>query len=139
MSVPAYEFIHGDKIKTRSEYPYSYDAIRHFTRQVRGKMDSAYDDRIQQWDYGKWRDAATIMNDKHGRWSLSNGAHAEELLRLYYDAPKLVLVDLVEFCNPSSGYGSLPVRVGTRARPECASDARASKVSKAPVRRSCHF
>lgn len=105
--IPAYEFIHheGD-VRTKQDHPYSYDPIRHYHARAHGDVGSAYDDRMQQWDSAKWRASAQIMNDKYGAgaWRLTCGPQAEEMLRLYYDAPSLVLTDLVEFCNQSSGY-----------------------------------
>lgn len=66
MSMPAYEHCHNEKFRTKSEYPYSYDPIRHFNARVRGKIESSYDDRMQTWDYAKWKRCVEALNQKYG-------------------------------------------------------------------------
>src|SRR6478609_7403466 len=106
MSMPAYEHIHhGGELRTKFSHPYSYDPIRHFHKWVGGEAENAYDDRMRQWNYRKWDDAFKAVHTEMGNsFRLSNPKTAEKILRLYYESPTLVLIDLIEWCNVATGY-----------------------------------
>lgn len=121
---PAYEHIHhSGPVHTKTTHPYSYDPIRYYHAQAHGDPESCYSDRMASWDYDKWRSSIATMNGRHGGphlWRMENGNQAQELLRLYFDAPELVLLDLIEWCNVSTGYNCFSfsfIRVPDESKP----------------------
>lgn len=72
---------------------------------------SAYSDRMQTWDYDKYKSAAIAVwgeNRQGGGFpscpNSGKDANTEKFLRLYYDDPQLELVAIIASCNVSSGY-----------------------------------
>ncbi len=110
MSVPAYDMIHhGGEVRTKSSHPYNYDPIRHYSAWVGGKRESAYDDRMEGWDRPKFNAAVDAIRMREGNrfgylCGYSDPELTCELLRVYYDAPKLEVTDIVETCNQATGY-----------------------------------
>jgi len=91
--------------RTEFSHPYSFDPIVLFyTGKEHQRAD--YSDRLQQWDYDKFKkcmeEAGNVSGELHFRWG--NRDQVTKLMRLYYDDPKLEVVKVVKQCNANSGY-----------------------------------
>jgi hypothetical protein len=110
MGKPAFELIHhGGPVRTKLEYPYSYDPIRHYSEWVGGERSSAYDDRMEGWDRVKFQTCVEQMrreiSDRYGNMrGYSDARWTRDFLRLYWDAPRLEVTDIVETCNVGNGF-----------------------------------
>jgi hypothetical protein len=107
------DLIRHDPPWTKSAHPYCYDPFTIWgePRENKACNGTDYTDRLDQWDRAKYDQLAR----KHYR-SGDNGyerpfdSHRckgdliEAFLRDWHDDPKLKLLRVIEYCNPSSGY-----------------------------------
>ena len=84
----------------KASKPYSYEPFYVFKSS--GKVNgSVYSDRMQQWDYDKYK-ASAEKTDFKGY--TKDPETVEAFLRAYFDEPELKLVRVIEYCNVSNGY-----------------------------------
>lgn len=88
--------------RTKRSHPYSYDPICHYMNGAVKPSETVYHDRMEQWDYKKFR-RVVDEHCKHAH-SFSNPTAVQNILRDYFDDQLIVLTCIVEYCNASSGY-----------------------------------
>lgn len=92
--------------RTPHTNPYTYDDHVIFRSGPNTEIDNtAYSDRILQWDYEKARNLQRKHFVNRGDYYPREDAKkVQAFLRDYFDAPKLELIVITEGCNQSSGY-----------------------------------
>lgn len=100
------EYDDGEPVKTKYEYPYSYDPILQYGTVESKKCDgSAYSDRMYMWNPDKFDQCFhKAFGHQSDYFSDKSPSQIQSFLREYYDNEKLVLVRVVEYCNVSNGY-----------------------------------
>jgi hypothetical protein len=87
--------------RSKSQYPYSYSEFYLLGNRDTVKNCSAdYSDRLQQWDYEKYRAACTEMGC---RFDQASWDKLNKFLETYY-GPGYEATGLAEGCNASNGY-----------------------------------
>lgn len=85
---------------TKEQSPYGYSPFYHW-RDAQSKKDSAsYDDRLDQWDRDKWKDARSHL---HSRFQHCSVDDLTLMLTKYFGKPTICTA-LAEGCNVSNGY-----------------------------------
>lgn len=90
--------------RTKFSHPYSYDPIVLFDTGEKS-TDSAYSDRMSQWNYEKFRASMKDQGEMHFSWHSKDAV--QKFLRAYYSentTEVLHVTRVVEMCNASSGY-----------------------------------
>lgn len=103
-----YEDINGEPTKrTKTTHPYSYDPYVVFRNGKNEEInETAYHDRMIQWDFQKFRDCLN-KNGIKGELSIGdpeNWNKIEPFLRDYFDDQELKLIILMEGANLANGY-----------------------------------
>lgn len=90
--------------KDKFSHPYDYDPFTVW--KGRGTPDgSLYTDRLYQWDSAKHNELCLKHFGNVGQyWGDRAPAKIQEFLRDYLGKPNLVLCEIQEHCNASSGY-----------------------------------
>jgi len=102
-----YVDLYGNPVsRNRLEYRYSYEP---YVTHRMGNNDqitySAYSDRLMQWDMTKFNKCCReVWNNEGQYFDNRTPMSIERFLQLYYDAPKLKLIVIMEGCNVSNGY-----------------------------------
>jgi len=91
--------------RTPRTHPYTYDSHVIFRKGENGEIDNtAYSDRIRDWDYEKQKRLKEKYFPKAGDYyPREDASKVEQFLCEFFDAPKLKLVIITECCNQSSG------------------------------------
>lgn len=96
-----------DPVRTPQTHPYNYDPFTIWGGPNPSANGSEWTDRLQQWDYSKYK----ALSEKHfsngSRPFSSHGCQGELIqafLRDFLDKPTLILTRVIEYCNQSSGY-----------------------------------
>lgn len=95
--------------RTPQTHPYSYETFVQWrnpsVQYVKGTHNNAYSDRMYTWDHEKFdRSHERVFKNKGQFFGSSQPHEIEAFLRFYYDNPALVLTDVYQCCNQSSGY-----------------------------------
>ena len=89
------------KRTTKAESPYGYDAFYIWRKGNLKDCDTVYHDRMQEWDWDKFREAAALVPGK--RFDQFTRADANKFLSHYFDK-KVITMAIAEGCNVSTGY-----------------------------------
>lgn len=91
-------------VRTKATHPYNYDPFTMWRGQ--GEPDGGvYTDRLLQWDYEKHNRLCLKHFGNQGQyWADRDTDAIQAFLRDYLDAPELVLCEVQEQCNQSTGY-----------------------------------
>lgn len=92
--------------RTKFTHPYSYDPILQWRGGEGTPNDSCWSDRLLQWDYDKTRQLLKKHFPKQSGdyWNSGDSQSIEAFLREWHENPKLVLLEVWEYCNASSGF-----------------------------------
>lgn len=95
--------------RTPQTHPYSYECFVQWRNPsvqfVEGTGNGAYSDRMWSWDSDKFdRFHEKVFKNKEQFFGSSQPGRIEAFLRLYFENPTLVLTDVYQDCNRSSGY-----------------------------------
>lgn len=93
-------------VRTKELHPYSYDP---FTLWHRGGNENAngtiYTDRLYQWDYVKHDELCKRhFGDTGQYWDRRSPTAVQEFLREWCEDKNLLLIEIMEYCNYSTGY-----------------------------------
>jgi hypothetical protein len=100
-----YDFVDPQRRKTLEEFPYSYSdhyLWRNFERGETEGIESAYTDRMNQWDPEKWKRAAGGRMRNYGSTPV-NQAAAQKVVKIYFGA-EFECCGFIQSVNVSSGY-----------------------------------
>ena len=92
--------------KSKLDHPYDYDPFPNFIADTELKAKSTiYTDRLFRWDSKKHDDLCLKYFGNQGQyWDRREPEAIQNFLREYLQDSSVVLVSVIEYCNPSSGY-----------------------------------
>lgn len=91
--------------RTKQSHPYNYDPIVTFRSNEVKANGSVYTDRLLGWDYKKHNDLCQKHWCNEGQyWADRSPESIEAFLRDWMEDPELVLCEVQEHCNQSSGF-----------------------------------
>lgn len=100
-------FVYPDRNRSKDAHPYSYDLFWIWKRDnVKSKgVDVVYHDRMQEYDYDKYRKAFKLAQDCGPGDNLKSWSQdqASMFMSHYQDIPCTVIA-IAEGCNKSSGH-----------------------------------
>ena len=93
------------EVKTKLTHPYSYDPIVQYRHPDTKANGTVYTDRLLQWDFAKHdRLCEKHFGDTGQYWDRRDPNLIANFLRDWYDNPEIVLCEVIEYCNVSTGY-----------------------------------
>ena len=89
--------------KTPLTHPYNYDPFVIWENEQKAE-GSVYSDRMLQWDYEQFnKSVKAVFGDTRQIFTGSTPEQIQELLRLYFEKPDLILCKITQHCNQSTG------------------------------------
>jgi hypothetical protein len=100
------DLMRNNPVRTKAEYPYSYDPFTTWGGPSEDCNGSVYTDRLRDWDYDKTQRIGDEVFGRSGNWFGRglNPKKVELFLQRWMDEPALRLTRVVEYCNVSTGY-----------------------------------
>jgi len=94
--------------KTPITHPYSFELHITYGKPNLPKgmvTDSAYTDRLSQWDYKKYdKCCKSVFGNKTPYWDSRKTEDIEKFLKLYFNDDTLKLIRISKCCNVSNGF-----------------------------------
>lgn len=114
--------------RTRAEYPYTFDDyLSYQSAQQTAANDSAYTDRMRQWDHVKYH---SLLRKHFGseidHWDGRQPVKIEAFVRDYFDKPNLTLVRIWTCCNQANGFEAWQFEWFDGTKPSIAAESQAA-------------
>lgn len=91
--------------RTKTKYPYSYDAFRVYRRHWSPNDKCVYSDRMFEWDSEKFNECCKEVFGNSGQlFGNRKPDGIQKFLRLYFEDDDIFLTGIMEGCNMSNGY-----------------------------------